>query len=104
MRPNAVVEEIPQFDAVVVGITCLNGVPAGIIFFHQGKMLNAEFKYDQTGALTAGIGKRTLTTIDAPDGMHAKITGKRITRDYSKDFRSVRETATTYEVVSLDLD
>jgi len=105
MRSNAAVEEIPQFDVEVIGISCLNGVPSGIIFFHEGRLLSAEFTNEHAESVpVVPLTKRTITTINAPNGMKAVIKGKRITREYSKDFRAIMETKTIYEVVNLDKD
>ncbi len=105
MKPNAAVEEIPSFGVDVIGIACLNGVPSGIIFFHEGKLLSAEFTNEHAESVpVVALSKRTITTINAPNGMKAVIKGKRVTREYSKDFRAIIETKTSYEVVSLDQD
>lgn len=103
MRPEAVVEDIPEFETEVIGITCVNGIPSGIIFFHEGMMLGADFTEEQVHA-TPTIGNyknRPVTTINAPEGMSAVVKGTKLTRNYSKDFRMIRQTTTSFEVVSL---
>lgn len=106
MQPNAVSEEIPEFETRVIGITCLNGIPTGIVFFHEGKVLGAELAKEQmdTMPVMSGRNNNTVSTLNAPADMVAVVRGVRLTRDSVHDFRVIRRTVISYEVTKLRRD
>jgi len=99
---NSVVNDFPEFETQVLGITCCNGVPDGVIIFHDGKLIGAELTQDTCSGVPFGKSKNQVeTTIAAPQGMMATVKSVELTRDYIRDFQTVRETTVTYTVVRL---
>lgn len=104
MEIDETAEDVTEFETEILGITCMNGVPMGIVFFRRGKLLGAELSGDQMEKIPAYTNRRDriVTTINAPEGMTAKVSGTRITRNYVRDFQSARETVVSYTVTCIE--
>ena len=104
MKADEIAEEIAEFETEILGITCMNGSPVGIVFFRDGKLLGAELGTEQMEKIPTYTNHRDriVTTINAPAGMTAKVSGMRVTRNYIRDFQTSRETVVTYTVARIE--
>ena len=82
MKADEIAEEIAEFETEILGITCMNGSPVGIVFFRDGKLLGAELGTEQMEKIPTYTNRRDriVTTINAPAGITAKVSGMRVTR------------------------
>ncbi|MCK9323201.1 MAG: hypothetical protein RBR05_04560 [Candidatus Methanomethylophilaceae archaeon] len=102
MIVNAVTEVLSEFEISVIGITIFDGVPEGIIFYREGKLVAAELSDETRSGVPAKKSKNPVgSTINAPEGMKAVVSEIKFTRNNVKDFQVSRDTIIYYKVTEL---